>query len=387
MAGGEIPSSAVPEENQTPPPETEKKKLPFRKFVDRLRTIMVDLDAKYEQTTGDVEDQKAYARDTLAKADKYLRYLERDYPDEQEVVELLMMLMDLEGDLLHNEDLQLDAAWDTIMADIQENIQEAGVGEIEADEMEPGLLKNAYEQLQAAGIEPAYMVGNKGFPNAPVIILSAQIHATPGMNDEEATRSGIVDSQAVIENTIRTLLSSGLTNAVFAEGIPAKEKWSQQKAQRMFSRRPSNRFSAPLKLKAELGEKVDLLGYEDKAMHSKTFDDLVSGRFFKSLQTRGSVSNIWMARNVAAGMEKGGYDAAHMVLGKSHEILEGTSALMHGSDEHPLPISRLLAYEGFNVIVIDTENPGFGRSPKQRGSVATKHGGGDEREYPSPGLG
>lgn len=375
MAGGEVPSSAVPEEDQAPPP-VEEKKVPLRLYVDKLRDEMVKLDTEYEEMESGLAEKRAYAQEMLDQVDKYLTRLETQYQDDQEVYELRMMHLDLAGDLANNEDLELDHAWEMIMEDVQENIREAGVGQIEADEMEPGHLKDTYEQLRRAGIEPRYVVGNKGFPNAPVIILTAQIHHTSNMTEQQATASGVIDSQAVVEKVILSMLESGTTNAIYTEGIAAGETWDQDKAKQMLGRKPGNKFSSPLRLKAELGDQLELHGYEDEAMHGKVgasvkaamkrgIASLFSSKNTNAIRARGAAGNIWIARNVAQGMQENGHDTAHVVLGRSHEINAASEthrltpdSIIFGRGPHPLPISKLLAYEGFNVIVVDTKPPG-----------------------------
>ncbi|MBN2087220.1 hypothetical protein JW758_02630 [Candidatus Peregrinibacteria bacterium] len=243
--------------------------------------------------------------------------------------------------------LRLNSAYDELVSDMKKTVSEAGV---RRESPNKTILAKIVEKLKSLGINPEYIV-TKGKKNAHTIVLFKQLHSNPGLAPDELTAIGVSDSQSEIKNAITSALKSGLTDTVYAEGLPPGMPVDNEIAQNILS---NIHRDAVMEAKIEHGNKIKIVGYEEMSAFAKTIKAMdrdeegeVGGEVEKSDNYRATAQNVLIASNISSLSNESDSTISIMTLGGLHEYDS------KNQKDNPLPISDALAYYGINVIVVD----------------------------------
>lgn len=383
-----------------------------------------------------VRDRKmstSKAKGILSNAESKLKILAEKYPDDEDIKALILVREDLEGDLRRNESPTLDVSFDKLTAQMQREIDRAGV-RIESPQ-NPKFAAFA-AQLKGAGLDVKY-VASKGSPDAKNIVYFPNFHNSwDGMmtffivknfiqllrndlseddfnefvnNTDEGKElmhfylgardifDSIKKSQNKCYEGISSLIDNGVIDYVYLEGFG----YDDDDLSNLLSDRLDKveRVTIPALIEHYLGDKSSILGsgvgekarkYLIKAVKNDIQSNLESYdytlRLTKNYSSKVRISgsedmvlndgaelpdgsidphravghNIFIADNIADLLKSNGNKAAALTFGVGHEWVdkgESESIMVEKNpDSHPLPLSKLMAYEGVNVFVIDTLN-------------------------------
>lgn len=291
------------------------------------------------------EDVCADVRERLDEIGKSLSALEVTYPNDLDLKELRLLYGDLRRDFESGQELQLDESFDQLIALMEEEISKSGVRTELVDET---ILNDTILKLRGVGIHPSYVV-TQGDPNAKTIVFFMQLHSNPGMDKEFRDSVGITASQREIYEGIRGAQKAGLGKTVYAEGLDLDMSLDLDEYLDFLMEDENNAAMANLQLEHDLGDRIDTVGAEETALFFDMFTH--PGRGF---EYRCTAHNIFIADNVADHFSNSDETLAFLSFGAFHETADGS-----GEEESPLPLSQILAYRGFNVVVVDAATRHF----------------------------
>lgn len=275
---------------------------------------------------------------------KNLSALEVTYPNDLELKELRLLYEDLRRDFENNQELRLDEGFDQLIALMEEEILKGGVRTESVDET---ILTGTIEELRGVGIHPSYVV-TQGDPNAKTIVFFMQIHSNPGMDKEFRDSAGITASQREIYEGILGAQKAGLGKTVYAEGLESGISLDEYVDLLMVDE--NDAAMATVQLEHDLGDRVDTVGTEELAL----LLDMFTRHGRRGFRYRCTAHNIFIADNVADHFSNSDETLAFLPFGALHETADG-----FGEGVSPLPLSQILAYRGFNVVVVDSATPHF----------------------------
>ena len=265
--------------------------------------------------------------------------------DDPEVLILETLYDDLLGDLERGENVEIDSTYRQLFEDMELIIEEAGVEENPDDLGSSVELVDALDNL---GVDYEYVVTAPG--NEDTVILFLQLHPNPGMSEEVIKKSGIEQSQLQIEETVRVLVENGISRTVLSEGDPFRKEVTSDFAYSMISRLPEIENMAHYRLARDLGDDINIIGYEDMSLIFSAVR-LFAGQGDDSdeayMSARMITGNVLVGTNMLSLLEEG--EVSSVIIGAGHE-----KSYRSRHPDHMLPLSHVLAALGVNVVVIDT---------------------------------
>jgi len=278
---------------------------------------------------------------------------------EGEITELELMIEDLTQDHASGRKLNLDTSLEKVVKMAQKRISKCGVTKLSGAELEKSkAVGEVMKYLKGQKIKPAFgIVVND---NAPVAIEIAQIHPTARAMIIGNVSARAVKSQKFIEDFFSDAGENGILKSVYIEGVhdggfDAFNRFSPREKTELISG-----LLGPMgigRAKKRLGDKIKLKGFEEKSHFLKGAIITLRGRYYPF---RSTLDNIFIARNIAHRMQRDGDKIAGVTIGSGHELYKNQRVKTVGGTveykkiEHPLPLSCLLAAEGYNVVVIDS---------------------------------
>lgn len=332
------------QENSQINPLKNSERVEFDKNRIRDDLFAINLTADENQKT------KTKAKEKLAILGKEIAKLKIEFPQDQEISQLSAYHADLIKDLKEQRSLNLDSSFNQILSEMQTEIQKSGVRIEKPDQT---IIPEVIQKLKAIGINPSYIV-TKGNKNAKTIVYFMQIHNNPGLDEEMLEKVG--KSQQQIFEAIKAGVKSGLIKTFYAEATTGNKSMPDlinevSKEDLVYN---MITIAAEYRAKHELGNKIDVVGMENNDLLKKT---VISGGKEGAFYRR-SAHNVVLADYVTENLNHKNQSIAFMSLGAAHE----SSSLLKTTLKNPLPISHVLAYNNFNVIVVDAATPYYHNS-------------------------
>jgi len=328
MAAPEVTHEAVEENFQT---EAEPS------FDELKQGIRANLLALAERDTLLLSTGKKTG-EMLDEAGSHLAQLKKKYPNDPDIYVFEQIYTDLREDFELGRETDIDSSMDTILAEMGEIVDSADVRRESPDET---ILADTIEDLRDLGIDPAYVI-TQGDPEAPTVLLYMQLHPSHKMSED------IRLSQAQIQRELRGLIEKGLSDTVYVEGLQTGGELGEFLEKGEVTRTGED-ADAVTRLKQEFGDRFDAIGYENlPLLRSVMRGGIESQKAARQWMYRATAHNAVLASNVSGDVIKNNKDLVCMVIGAGHEDPE-----FWRREEHPLPISEMLAYYGLNIIVVD----------------------------------
>lgn len=223
-------------------------------------------------------------------------------------------------------------------------------------------VRNLCAELE---IQPIYTVSahleNNESPKSTLIIMK-QIHPLPYTAEQKAKMlvnfseeekmlwkdiENLIDaSQNQIFETVQKLSNKGIKNT-YLEGLKPSQTQISKNVAKVYNIQ-------------EKDPSVRIKGYEQPELYRQIIQDLrnitmTPGEEGPSMRYR-IISNIPIAMNIAESMQKDSSKIASLVIGANHENDNnwGNMLTNQGDVQNSIPLSHILSYLGYNVIVIDT---------------------------------
>lgn len=293
--------------------------------------------------------------DKLPLIDKTLKLLEAKYPDDPDLKLYRAYFEDLSRDLREKRKPHLDESFRLLVQDMKDEIDLVGIktGEEANESMKPVL-----DQLREAGINASYSVYS-GNPNAKTVVLFTQAHPNIGVPTKFYDAMQVTASQKFIYDATESAVAKGLTSTLYSEGIGADETLTQKEVSQATSEEfePALRL-APFMLKKDLGDKIEVSGFEDVPFLQKAAKSIyLDGD--SDMGHRIGLNNILIAENVALKLSTSSEKMAFLAIGGKHEDVNLGADADNSQDvdqRDKIVLSQVLAYYGMNVVVVNTYN-------------------------------
>lgn len=278
---------------------------------------------------------------TLKNIESTLGKLLEAYPNDPDLQILQKFYLDLKTDFNQHIFPDLDDSFEELMWEMQNLLAKSN---FRTETPDNTVLSHTVEQLRSIGIEPAYIV-TQGDPQAKTIVFFLQLHPRPKDDNVEGDPE-VKASQKEIYTGIKAAQAAGLTRTVYSEGWYAGREINLEGIPREENMNDLSYNQAEI----ELGEDIDSFGTEDMPL----MEQALKGEY-PEIKYRSTAHNILIAHNIDEHFGRSKEQLAFLVFGAAHE----TYSFLPRREEHPLPLSHLLAYEGYNVIVVDATSPYF----------------------------
>ncbi len=300
----------------------------------------------------------------LSFVDDRIKKLEVKYPEDKDLKNFRLLYSDLKSDFEKGRSLDLDDGLAKMTKEVRSSLEAKGVKKVV---IEDSYLKGLGRKLRDLDIKPDYVV-ECGDEKAPTIILFAQVHSNPGVTKELAKAAGIVESQKQIYDGLRALAEAEIARDIYTEGLsegfiesydedtPEEQEGNEEDIPEELKEKDYDKHAVIEVMKDSKGA-VNLLGIENKFLHRRAVKALLGYDLRQRedmMELRMSAHNLVIAETVARTIKPRGESLQAMVLGAGHEY-----GLFNPNYKHPMKASEALAYEGFNVIVVDACSPYF----------------------------
>lgn len=321
---------------------------------DAIKTLIFDLD----DIENEIDDVQKMAVGVLDTIDVLLNNLESGYPNDPEITLLKGLYDDLKNDVEAGNHPILDQSLGSLSEALREEIEQEGVRRRSVEELCSGPLKAKVKKMVAEGVKVDYVVTTeRPRANATTVVLFTQYHPAPkefGSSPEEDYE--IKRSQDLIMESIRSMKrAKGVKlNVLMEEGQWQGEESTTMAAYYALANglaRSPDIYMASSKMKIEFGDALRLVGLEDRVLHKAALDRVFSDSKLaqeQGFQIRGDLTDAVLAINASEIVQatEGPKAIYGIVIGGGHE--RGTIY------EKEIPLSELLVYQGFNVVVVDT---------------------------------
>lgn len=267
-------------------------------------------------------------------------------PHDRDVSILKILFQDLEEDFRKREALNLDSGFEAAIRHIGNEVAKMGVS-IQAPGK--GALKELICLLSSAGISLSYVVSQANPEQAATLLCFLQSHPNHGMTADFMSRRGIAASQ----QQILDVLKQGLLTKIYTEGWPNGRPLTVGDANWLAETFPALASAAATRVKREIGDEIEIIGIEEWLLHQQIERNWGNLEILPGLlKHRTTGHNILLASNLEKLMRE---KLAGVLIGFGHEksFAGGKNILGEPEAYHQLPFSTVLAYYGFNVVVVD----------------------------------
>lgn len=309
----------------------------FNEFKKDLERQLHELDGKNIENES-LKNKCQRGLDVVARS---IELLKENYPEDTDVKLFEAMYLDLKGDFENAKQLRLDSGYDSIVLAMQKDIKDSGVREESPDNT---ILGATVESLRKAGVNPEYVV-TSGNPSAKTVVLFMQIHPNPGATKVYMDGIGITSSQDEIYRDATNIVNSGIGKLIYTEGCGAGEELPVIKDEDL--KEDSVKVDAGIRLRRDLDDKkVVVVGAEPAGLVGSTFRRACGGDK-SAFNHRLLAQNVLIANAIVDDMNTRSDNFGMVIYGGAHEKSPSWSP------STVLPLSKVLAAMGLNVVVVD----------------------------------
>jgi hypothetical protein len=304
--------------------------------VDELRDRIVKLDADDTVWRRKELAHRELAASELEEIKWELDELKQRYGDDSDLKDLETMYADLRGDYEKGGKLNLDSSLGAIAGEVYREMEQTGIQALHPNQVPPGDLQELAQRLADFGMSVEYVVAANQ-ANAPTLILMPQSHASLGMSEGIKAIAGVTANQAEIKSVLVQLSEAGLTHNSFIEGLAAGTELTLKSAK-------LNPDQGMALAKRDLATNLTVYGFDNLQFLRKT---LVESTDPVAVLLRQTAGNIYLADALKRQIDHLDIQLSTAVIGAGHELNIETGEM------HSFSLSKIVAYLGINVIVVN----------------------------------